>query len=141
MLRWLTAGESHGPALVATIDGFGPANFVLIVTKSRQVRVVHSCFVVSPEAQNLIIVGVAGIRGTSPFRAMTANHLTRPMKCVGKTGVTPNPDAFRGVKTLEDFQDVKCGRENEGGLPASRFPSCTQQCPSTSPGVQWARRS
>ena len=21
MLRWLTAGESHGPALVATIDG------------------------------------------------------------------------------------------------------------------------
>ena len=25
MLRWLTAGESHGPALVATIDGLPAA--------------------------------------------------------------------------------------------------------------------
>ncbi|MFC2557261.1 MAG: chorismate synthase, partial [Pauljensenia sp.] len=22
MLRWMTAGESHGPALIATIEGF-----------------------------------------------------------------------------------------------------------------------
>ena len=28
MLRWLTAGESHGPALVATIDGL-PAGVVV----------------------------------------------------------------------------------------------------------------
>ena len=34
MLRWLTAGESHGPALVATIDGL-PAG-VEVTTRRRR---------------------------------------------------------------------------------------------------------
>ena len=34
MLRWLTAGESHGPALVATIDGL-PAGVEVTTPTSR----------------------------------------------------------------------------------------------------------
>ena len=38
MLRWMTAGESHGPALVAVVDGL-PTVTVVVLTISSTVAI------------------------------------------------------------------------------------------------------
>ena len=60
----------------------------------------------------------------APFRAMSASHLSRPMKGAGRNSFTPSLDAFKGIQSVKDFRMVKGGKEGEGNATASRFPNC-----------------
>ena len=59
-------------ALIKAIEEIDRTNFVLIVTKLKQVRLIHSCFTVDQEAKNPVVVVVLETKVMAPFRAMTA---------------------------------------------------------------------
>ena len=111
MLRFLTAGESHGPELVAVIEG-APAGFDIDLGNEICKRVGAKCVWVENDFDGMIPAlkakkfdGVLSSMSMTPQRAeqiaFSSKLFNTPTRLIAKkgSGILPTPDGLKG-KTL-----------------------------------------
>jgi hypothetical protein len=98
-------------------------NFLVLPAGGSNVRIIHRCFVHGDPGSPTVVVGISGVRRTSPFKTINSNQAVTPFAKPRATRgggndifFVPSMEEFLGCENFSDFKDLT---PTEGEFPAS----------------------
>jgi hypothetical protein len=95
------------------VASYSDGNFLLIPARGNKVRIIHHCFVQGDPGGTTVVVGISGMRRTSPFKTVNVAHavalITKPRATRGggnDISFLPSVDEFLGCENPKDFETL-----------------------------------